>query len=148
MDGRRTKAPEWRSGHDGKRVLIEGDDEIQAWRFQRLAELNGWNALVCPGPGGCTQGCPLLAEGACGAADGADVVVYALDLNDIPNRSVLWGHRPFKSIRPVIVASDARTAATFENVLDGLDVFRGPVRGTELVQSLSKAASRPHAVPG
>ena len=146
MNGRRTKAPEWRSGHDGKRVLIESDDETQAWRFQRLAELNGWSALVCPGPGGCTQGCPLLAEGACRAVDEADVVVYNLDLDEVTNRSVLWGHRPFRSMRPVIVASDAPTAATYENVLDGLSVFRGPVRGTELVESLSRAEARPRLV--
>lgn len=134
---------EWRRD-DALRVLLESDDERDAWRFARLLERNGCTTAVCAGPAGCIDGCPLLTEGSCSVADGADVIVYTLGLSSTKNRSVLWGHRPYRSARPVIVTTDAETAAEHENVLDGLVVFRGPVRGSELVQSVARAQAKRH----
>lgn len=92
----------------GRRVLLEQpfDDGTQG-RVDALRRA-GYAVTVCAGPGAGDR-CPLVGDEGCAAAEGADVVVSALDQHMPEAQEVLraMGHRLPQ--RPVIVLTEPVT---------------------------------------
>jgi hypothetical protein len=95
----RGATPSWNPTEHPK-VLVEA----RAARWDAIDALDqaGYDVLLCPGPDARSRGCPLLAEGRCPLADGADAIVVALpDPSD--REALLAAHRAAHPDVPVEV---------------------------------------------
>lgn len=113
MLGTHSRLPEWPTRPHRRQVLVEGS------RYRREDLLDqvraGATVLVCGGPAARgAQGCPLLAGEVCPLAEGADVVILALDPEDDSTTRLAEIHR--RAGRRVIDAHESSLLA------DGSDV--------------------------
>jgi hypothetical protein len=77
---------DWPARSGKARVLIENPDRADLWAHADLLRKAGYDVAMCGGPTddeaeGRTV-CPLVAQGHCPLADGADVVVSTTALTD------------------------------------------------------------------
>jgi GNAT superfamily N-acetyltransferase len=91
--GTSSRTPSWPGPHDRPRILAEVPGG--RWRNEAAARDDGFDVVVCPGPGrGRAARCPLLEGKPCPLAGGADAVVFALRADDPRSEQVLAGlHR-------------------------------------------------------
>ena len=91
--GTRGTAPSWAPGAAHPRVLLEAAGG--RWRLTTKLGEAGVPVLRCPGPAvrSANVPCPLLQGERCPLADGADVIVHALDQDDRRSVAVLDAHR-------------------------------------------------------
>ena len=79
--GTRSRTPSWPGAHDRPRILAEVPGG--RWRNEDAARRQGFDVIVCPGPGrGRAARCPVLEGDPCPLASGADAVVSALRPDD------------------------------------------------------------------
>jgi RimJ/RimL family protein N-acetyltransferase len=89
--GTHSSTPTWPGPHDRPRLLIEIPGG--RWRGEEAARRAGWSVVTCPGPRpGAIPHCPVVAGGRCPLADGADVVLCALDPAQPGGAAVCEGH--------------------------------------------------------
>lgn len=89
--GTHSSTPTWPGPHDRPRLLIEIPGG--RWRGEEAARRAGWSVVTCPGPRpGAIPHCPVVAGGRCPLADGADVVLSALDPAQPGGAAVREGH--------------------------------------------------------
>jgi hypothetical protein len=94
----------WSDRTPGKpRLLVEDASGVAAISDHSLFREAGFDVAVCGGPDG-TGPCPLVAGGHCELAEAADVVFYALDIDEPLGREVLQAHLRPPASRPVVVA--------------------------------------------
>ncbi len=90
----RQEAPAWeQSAADaGHRVLIEHPDPAAQDVLARGLQQHGYEVLTCGGPraaGRTEVSCPLLRQEACGAVEGADVIVSGLSPHTSTERLII-----------------------------------------------------------
>jgi bifunctional DNase/RNase/CheY-like chemotaxis protein len=85
----RPRAPANTGGQRRERVLVEDPDP--AWRdlMAQMLDPEGYEVDTCPGPGGLTEGCPLLAHQPCPKAERADIILNSLPVDNFANAAVL-----------------------------------------------------------
>lgn len=71
------------------RVIIESRDETGARALADALAVAGMDPLVCSGPDDRDGGCPIFDGAPCALIEGADAVVYDLDLDRADDRLVL-----------------------------------------------------------
>lgn len=71
------------------RVVIESRRPAAAAALAGALTESGIDPVVCAGPDESGHGCPLLADEPCALIEGADAVVYDLDLEQPADREVL-----------------------------------------------------------
>jgi hypothetical protein len=109
----------WPRQHRAARVLVEVPGLALGSAVERNLVAEGYDVSICGGPGVFPQRrCPLVTSGHCPAAEGADVIVFALDARDPEQRLVLEAHR---SIRPEALL----LAVTGDRDEGEVETFRG-----------------------
>jgi hypothetical protein len=81
--GRRQWSPgNWRSLRPGMRprVLVESSDAAEQWAMEEALRGAGYEVAVCDGPSVYGAPWPLVRQGECALAAGADVIVNGLPL--------------------------------------------------------------------
>ena len=73
---------EWPERSGRPRVLLEHPDGMALWTEAEELRKAGYDVAVCKGPSEEAGACPLLVEGRCTLADGADAVVTTPSLQD------------------------------------------------------------------
>ena len=121
----RRQAPAWeqRVGDTRPRVLIEHPDPAAQDVLARGLRQHGYEVLTCGGPraaGRTEVSCPLLRQEACGAIDGADVVISGLSPHTSTERLIMrrTSQGP-EGPRVVLEATPRETAALLDAPADG-----------------------------
>jgi hypothetical protein len=123
----------------GPRVLIEGRDPVASAAQARLLAQHGVEVQVCRGPrrlpGG---GCPLLSEGSYSLVEGADVVLFDLDLDDADEREALLTTRLRYPDVPIVVEVPLSARRRHADVLAGVRTVP-PISPEHLTEALLAA---------
>ncbi|HMD46687.1 MAG TPA: hypothetical protein VKG43_11030 [Acidimicrobiales bacterium] len=89
-------------------MLIEAEDGAEAQVLWRRMEIEGYEAIWCPGPAESGGGrCPLVSRGRCPLVEEADVVVATWPSTPA-HRAVLEAQRRLHPTTPVIVSTSPR----------------------------------------
>lgn len=90
----------------------------------------GHRVMVCSGPADGTI-CPILTGEGCEIAEGADGIVFELDLDRPQHRAILGSYkRSLRSDLPIRVVVSPGQAETYAELLRGLTVLtHAPVAG-------------------
>jgi hypothetical protein len=133
--GTRSRTPSWPGSHVRPRVLAEVPGG--RWRNEATARDEGFDVVVCPGPGrGRAARCPLLSGEPCPLVDGADAVVFALRADDPRSSAVLDGLHHLHPEVPVCVQRRDADA-------DGPDTVLAPdAPGAEVLALLRRLTTR------
>lgn len=135
----RVSLPAW-PANDRPRVLLTSRPDMGSGIEHALDEA-GYEVALCVGSGespACGR-CPLVATGSCPLAEGANVVVFARDLDDPENSEVLRAYRAACPRTPVIVQADAATAARHRELLAGCVVVSEQLEADHLIALIRKA---------
>jgi hypothetical protein len=80
---------DWPEPSGRPRILVESPDRADLWAHAETLREAGFDVAVCAGPVDPTASneksattCPLLSDGRCSLAEGADVLVTSADLLD------------------------------------------------------------------
>lgn len=131
---------QWPDRSGAARVLVEDPDGAERWALKKLLERHGYDVLVCGGPTTLKDGqCPLVAEGSCPAAAGADVVFSHLRLTDPSSRAVVDAIRAELPDTAVVVEVEQHRAAS---VPEGCAITLTPVTGKHAVEAVDSAVWR------
>ena len=119
------------------RVLIEHEDPaVRAAQAATLGEA-GFDVLTCAGPRAQPGGvCPLVPNGHCEAAEGADVIVNELPLNQVP---VYVAQRTNLPDCPVVLGVSAADRQRAPRVVGLADTMARDAGGEELVAAVREA---------
>lgn len=117
---------EWSPRRGRGRVLVEEPDRAVAWATERLLEREGYDVAVCGGPAVIGR-CPLVEDGACPLAEGADVVLNDLSLVRQGDRAVILAIRARLPETPLIVEAPGPRAAANVDLLEGCTLLASPV---------------------
>jgi hypothetical protein len=124
------------------RVLVELAGRAMGTAVERTLEQQGYQVAVCGGPTSLHRGaCPLVTAGTCPLVDGADVVVYALDVDDADDRAVLEAHRLHPE-RPACVVVPPRLVERYRALLEGYEVVESPLTPGKLTDALGRITAR------
>ena len=132
---------DWAAPSGRPRVLVESPDRADLWAHAETLREAGFDVAVCAGPvdptapeGKTSTTCPLLSNGRCSLAEGADVLVTSADLVDA--EELVRAHA--RSGAVVVVESTQAAAPHFGTAR----VVTMPVTERRLVEAVT-AALRP-----
>lgn len=141
IPGRETHAKPW--------VLVEdASPAVRVSDFSRFREA-GFEVALCSGPDG-SAACPRVEGERCALADAADIVLFALDLDEDAGQDVLRAHLVHDRDTPVVVALPRHGGATLPEhattctVLDAEASVDGQMRA---LRSALSASGRGQAAP-
>jgi hypothetical protein len=121
----------WPDPPTSPRILLEAAPGERAEMLERTIRAQGYDVAVCGGPSVMEGGCPLLRGEACSLADGADLIVHALEADE-SGIAVLHAHaREHPPIPALMIVPSPR---------------RTPARGVPSVQRLVVDQPAPHRV--
>ncbi|MEX2557701.1 MAG: hypothetical protein WEB06_18980 [Actinomycetota bacterium] len=110
---------EWPEPSLEPRVLVENADDFARWATRRLLERSGFEVADCSGPdAGHGWQCPVTQGEPCTQVEGADAIVFSLDLRSDEGREILASHRQELSERPVVAEVTAPEAGRHRDLLD------------------------------
>lgn len=98
-----------------RRLRVPIEDRSAAW-FADFARFRsrGFEAAVCSGPEHADEECANLAGGRCPLADDADVVLFALDLEEPASQHVLESLREARPDLPFVIAASGESPSLRE----------------------------------
>jgi hypothetical protein len=124
------------------RVLVEVAGQGMAQVIERTLRDQGYQVAVCGGPAALPRHrCPLVETGTCPLADGADLLVYALDVEDADDREVLEAHRLHPE-RPACVVVPPALVDRYRSLLRSYEVVEAPLTPEKLVDALRRLRER------
>jgi len=129
---------DWHGGA-GPRVLVEAAEWQTRAAIETVLQGAGYRTVACAGPEGSGHRCALVGAQGCGAAERADVVVYALRTSDARNLEVLRALRRTRPSMPVIVEASAAVAAQRAEDFEGCVVVEAPLTHEVLLDALEAA---------
>lgn len=133
---------EWPDRQGEARVLVENSDGAQEWALQGILGAAGYDVAVCPGPSRARRvRCPLVEDGQCALAEGADVVLNSLSLSQQTSRDVIRSLRAQLPETPVVVEVTTSGAQLHADTLDGCLVERLPMTRERVPDAISEALS-------
>ncbi len=131
---------DWPEPSGRPRILVESPDRADLWAHAETLREAGFDVAVCAGPvdptepeGKTATTCPLLSNGRCSLAEGADVLVTSADLLDA--EELVGAHARSGSV--VVVESTQAAAAGFE----AARVVTMPVTERRLLEAVTAALS-------
>lgn len=114
--------------HERTRLLVESDRS--RWSGAAAATRAGFDVLSCQGPTSQKHGCPLLTDGQCPLADGADVLLHLLDPSVPANLKLLEAHRIAQPRRPIVRGFEATQAGKWHRRSD-VDLIKELLEGND-----------------
>jgi len=144
----RIERPEWHErGKGGPRVLVENPDLGTGFAIEQVLDRAGYDVAVCGGPDALRgHRCPLIAEGRCGLAEGADVIVHSLNPDRLEHLTVLRGLRARHPHTPLVVEVPTPAVKRHPGVLTGCTILPLPATRESLLRavrsSLESAAAQ------
>jgi hypothetical protein len=141
----KTERPEWDEHRDGRpRALVENPDFGVGFAIERVLAAEGYDVSVCGGPDRLRgHRCPLIAEGRCGLAEGADVIVHSLNPDRLEHLTVLRGLRSRYPHTPLVVEVPTPAVERHRGVLSGCTVVAMPVTRDTLVSAVASSLRAP-----
>jgi hypothetical protein len=137
-----TDEPPTRWPEASGRVLVEVAGRGMGQVVERTLREQGYQVAVCGGPAVLRRRrCPLVQGDGCPLADGADLVVYALDLDDADDREVLEAHRAHPERRACVVVPPA-LVDRYRSLLEGYEVVEAPLTPRKLTDALQRLRVR------
>ena len=124
--GRRQWSPgDWGSRRPGMRprVLVESSDAAEQWAMEEALRGAGYEVAVCDGPSVYGAPCPLVRQGECALAAGADVIVNGFPLGVPDNQDVIGALQERCPATPVIVEARRHEVEKFAELLEGCQVM-------------------------
>jgi hypothetical protein len=112
--------PTWPAGEKRPRILVEAMSG--RWSGEDAARAAGFDVRTCRGPSD-SRSCPLLTDGSCPLADGADAVVVALPPAAAITRQLIAAHRRHPErqlIVPAFGSPGPDGCQTGEEVVEGI----------------------------
>lgn len=124
------------------RVLVENHDFGNGFAIERALEDEGFEVSICGGPDALPKHrCPLVANGACGLVDGADVVVHSLNPDRPEHRSVLQSLRTLHPSTPLVVEVPVPSQERHAELLEGCTVLSVPATRETLLDAVRAATA-------
>jgi hypothetical protein len=138
----KTKQPRWDERGDGRlRVLVENPDF--GFAAERVFEAAGYNVAVCGGPERLRgHRCPLVTEGRCALAEGADVIVHSLNPARPEHAAVLRALRARHPTTPLIVEVPSPALVRHTALLQGCTIMEMPATRDKLVSTVASSLDR------
>lgn len=127
------------------RVLVENDDHALLWATERVLARAGYDVAGCPGPDADRKELPsgrclMTRGGSCPLAEGADVVIFGLDMRRDSSRKVLSSWRSRGSQRTPLVLDGSVAGSSFDHALtDGYERIGSYATTSELIASVERA---------
>lgn len=109
------------------KVLVESSDAADSWAVEMTLDLAGYEVAVCTGQSERGAPCPLVQQGDCELATGADVILNHLPLTEPTNREILRMVRARVPETPVIVEAGLRERERHADLLAGCRVVPAPL---------------------
>lgn len=139
---RKKRSPEWPETTKPK-VLLENPDQGMVWACERTLQRAGYETRSCAGPSGSRDAfpygrCPLVENGGCALADGADVIVFGLGLSTRDGRAVLGGLRSLVPLTPVCIDAPEPEVSRNTSLVAGCTVIPFPDAGSGLVRAVRR----------
>jgi DNA-binding NtrC family response regulator len=133
---------QWPERRGEARVLVENPDGAEQWALHSILAAAGHDVAVCVGPNR-ARGvrCPLVEDGRCALAEGADVVLSSLSLSQLESREVIRALRERLPATPVIVAAPPARATLYADTLEGCSIERPPLTVERVRNAISDATS-------
>lgn len=127
---------------DRPRVLIEDASEEPGSPVIEGLRRAGFAVAVCPGPRGDAGDarCPLVEHGECPLVEGADIVLWGLDLDRAESRTELEALRSRHPSLPVVVRAAADEAARWSKAVEGSPLVARSAGPDEVVEAVAEAA--------
>lgn len=129
---------DWLPRRGRARVLVEEADPAVGWATERVLEREGYDVAVCGGPAVIGR-CPLVEDGACPLAEGADVVLNDLSLARVDDREVLVAIKARLPQTPLLVEAPRPRAARNAEVLAGCRLLASPVTAEMIRREVARA---------
>lgn len=118
-------------------VLIEHPGSLVLLDHREQLEAAGYEVVTCRGPRSLPDGaCPLVADGDCPLAARADVIVNALDVEDI---QVYSAERTLLPNVPVCLACSEEDGACIADTLAASRIVPASIGGQELVEVVAES---------
>lgn len=131
---------EWPERRGLARVLVEDPDGAEQWARTSILTQAGYDVAACRGPGATgPPRCPLVEQGTCAMAEGADVVLSSLPVTQRASREVIRSLRTRLPDTPVVVEAPHAQATLYADALEGCQVEATPLTQGRLRQVVATA---------
>jgi hypothetical protein len=148
-DRRPARPPDWPVSTGRPRVLVEAADGAVRVAVKRILDAAGYEVAGCGGPEAFRGGaCPLVEEGRCSLAEGADVILNSLGLGMAESCAVLAAVRERVPDTPVVVEVPQPQLAYHRDELAGCWVALCPMTSAGLRERVHAALDAPDAQVG
>ena len=133
----------WPDRRGRARVLVENAGGAERLALNAILAGAGYDVSVCPGPD-TSRGllCPLVEDGGCRLAQGADVVLNSLSLSRPESRDVVRCLRSQVPDTPVIVEVPTPRATRYADILEGCQVEPFPMTSGRVRQAVSQVTPK------
>lgn len=127
----------WPTRSGRARVLVEDADGASQWAVRGILAQARYDVAVCDGPERLPKHrCPLVTDGRCSLAEGADVVLNSLPLTHEPNRDLLDALRARLPETPVIVEETRLRASRYQDAMGGCRLLPAPTNGRAILTAV------------
>lgn len=134
MATKRNRRPSsWPGERRQPRALVEDDDGASQWAVAQIFERVGFEVACCDGPAAFRDHkCPMLKDGSCSLAAGADVIFNSLSLSMAENLELIGALRQHLPDTPLLVEVPRPRAEQLGDALDGCRLLAVPATASTI----------------